>query len=567
LFHYSEPVQNLNGDALVGHFVQVLNPTTGAIVPIYLDANSTPIVTVSGVANMAKVDNNGMVDFYVGTSGASGYTVNVYGPDALTLKESVRNIPMIDLSPLINLTGMQNVATRTALASLLGVAGTAIYLTESGREGIFVFSSSNLSASVSADPSQYLYVAPATDPTGASGAWARKLDTTVGGGDRGTAASGNTDDLEVLRQFKGAADGTTAFYGERRRVFAQGTNNIDHARSLYIGTHNQVASPGVVANLDGIHCYTWSEANATATYATGIAVHCRMDANSHITNEADIFRAVSTAPSAGATIAKIVGFSVGDIGDATAVTTAVGVEVPDLQASSLAQGFRSLLNSGANKYAISCEGTAQSAFGGFVRVGTFGAPLYPLEVVNANANIVSDFNNSHATNPSGIRIRYSATAPNNSTNEFILCSDNVGTKFSVSSSGTITTVALTASSFVKSTGTAGIGYGTGAGGTVTQATNKSTGVTINKICGQITMNNAALAAGALVSFLVTNSTFVATDSVIVNLAGGKASTGTYECWIDGTGGGAFWITVKNISAGSLSEALVLNFAIIKGVAA
>jgi hypothetical protein len=42
----------------------------------------------------------------------------------------------------------------------------------------------------------------------------------------------------------------------------------------------------------------------------------------------------------------------------------------------------------------------------------------------------------------------------------------------------------------------GLGYSTGAGGAITQGTSKSTAVTLHKVCGSITMHNAALAAGA-----------------------------------------------------------------------
>ena len=61
------------------------------------------------------------------------------------------------------------------------------------------------------------------------------------------------------------------------------------------------------------------------------------------------------------------------------------------------------------------------------------------------------------------------------------------------------------------------------GGTVTQATNKTTGVTLNTESGQITMNDAALGAAAEASFTVTNA-----------------------------------------SAGNLSEAIVINFVALKG---
>jgi hypothetical protein len=107
------------------------------------------------------------------------------------------------------------------------------------------------------------------------------------------------------------------------------------------------------------------------------------------------------------------------------------------------------------------------------------------------------------------------------------------------------------------------GYGAGAGGVVTQATNKSTGVTLNKVSGQITMNNAALAAAAEVAFTLTNSAIAATDVVVVCIASGGTSA-SYATAITAVAAGSCEITVGNWSAGSLSEALVLNFVVIKG---
>jgi hypothetical protein len=68
-----------------------------------------------------------------------------------------------------------------------------------------------------------------------------------------------------------------------------------------------------------------------------------------------------------------------------------------------------------------------------------------------------------------------------------------------------------------------IGYASGAQGTVTQITSKSTGVTLNKSSGQITMNNASLAAGTTVLFTLTNSTLSAKDVLIVNVGSGGTS--------------------------------------------
>lgn len=111
-----------------------------------------------------------------------------------------------------------------------------------------------------------------------------------------------------------------------------------------------------------------------------------------------------------------------------------------------------------------------------------------------------------------------------------------------------------------------IGYATGAGGTQTQSTNKSTGVTLNKVCGQITMNNANLASGAEVSFTLTNSVIAATDCVVVNVASG-ATAGTYTVTVDAVSSGSCRITVGNHSATGQAEAIVLNFVVIKAVSA
>jgi len=112
---------------------------------------------------------------------------------------------------------------------------------------------------------------------------------------------------------------------------------------------------------------------------------------------------------------------------------------------------------------------------------------------------------------------------------------------------------------------AAVGYSTGTGGTVTQSTNKSTGVTLNKRCGQITMNNASLSAAAEVSFTLTNSYIASTDVVYVCIASG-ATAGAYNVQVDAVGSGSCRISVGNMSSGSLGEAIVLNFVVIKSSA-
>lgn len=116
-----------------------------------------------------------------------------------------------------------------------------------------------------------------------------------------------------------------------------------------------------------------------------------------------------------------------------------------------------------------------------------------------------------------------------------------------------------------SSATAGIGYSTGAGGTVTQLTNKGTGVTLNKSTGQITMNNATLNADTTVSFVLTNSAIAAGDILLVNhISGGTAGSYLLEAQ---SAAGTATIVVRNITTGNLGEAIVIAFAVIKAVTA
>lgn len=110
--------------------------------------------------------------------------------------------------------------------------------------------------------------------------------------------------------------------------------------------------------------------------------------------------------------------------------------------------------------------------------------------------------------------------------------------------------------------TAEIGYAASAQGAATQATSKSTGVTLNASAGQITMNNAALGATTNVAFTLTNSSITAKDVIIFNVAGGNATAGTYNVFTSTLAAGSATVVLRNISAGSLSEAVVLNYAII-----
>jgi hypothetical protein len=112
-----------------------------------------------------------------------------------------------------------------------------------------------------------------------------------------------------------------------------------------------------------------------------------------------------------------------------------------------------------------------------------------------------------------------------------------------------------------------IGYSTAAQGAVTQLTDKSTGVTLNKSAGRITMNNAALAGGAAVSFILTNSLISINDTIIVCVSSNTTGSalGAYTTYVSYLAAGSALITLRNLTtATSYSEAVIINFAIIHG---
>jgi len=132
--------------------------------------------------------------------------------------------------------------------------------------------------------------------------------------------------------------------------------------------------------------------------------------------------------------------------------------------------------------------------------------------------------------------------------------------------GVATGTSLAVSGLLTSSSpTAGIGYATGAGGAVTQSTDKSTTVASNTITTAITLNNAALAASTTVGFTFTNTTISGTDTVLCTHQSAGTSA-AYNCNAF-PGSGSAVISVRNVTLGSLSEAIVLRVTVIKSVSA
>jgi hypothetical protein len=135
--------------------------------------------------------------------------------------------------------------------------------------------------------------------------------------------------------------------------------------------------------------------------------------------------------------------------------------------------------------------------------------------------------------------------------------------------GVATGTSLAATGLLTSSGgTAGIGYATGAGGAVSQATDRTTGVTINKVSGAITTQATSLAAAGEVSFTVTNSTVAVGDTVIACIRSGPTTLGSTQVSVTTVAAGSFQLTLNNLHASVADTgAAIINFAVIKAVSA
>jgi hypothetical protein len=192
---------------------------------------------------------------------------------------------------------------------------------------------------------------------------------------------------------------------------------------------------------------------------------------------------------------------------------------------------------------------------GNVGIGTSSPNASGLTVYRATGAAIS-INNAATgtTGTSGFQLQGGSSGDAyiwNYSNSFIAIATNNTERARIDSSGNLLV-----------TNVAGLGYGTGAGGTVTQATNKATAVTLNRPTGRITTSNAALAANTTVTFLLNNSLIASDDVLVLDFDVGTLAS-NYQIW-SGGGAASRIICIRNITGSSLSDALFIRFAIIKG---
>jgi hypothetical protein len=218
---------------------------------------------------------------------------------------------------------------------------------------------------------------------------------------------------------------------------------------------------------------------------------------------------------------------------------------------------------------------------GFVGIGaTPSSAAQLLDLRGTNNGLTSDApvnilrftdtdTTSAANQPIGKIEFYNSDATNAAVGAYILSSsagvDGGGTiRFgAAANAATVAEICRVADTgFTMTKDTAGLGYGTGTGGAVTQVTSRTTGVTLNKTNGAITLVSAAGTA-TWQSFTVTNSTVAATDVVILSQ---KSGTDLYMLEVTAVAAGSFRISFAT-TGGTSTEQPVFNFAVIKAVAA
>lgn len=216
-------------------------------------------------------------------------------------------------------------------------------------------------------------------------------------------------------------------------------------------------------------------------------------------------------------------------------------------------GSISLDYSAANWYTMPSQtGNTSLAFSNWPTAGTAGTLRFRIVVSNISYTL---------TLPAAVSLGLNGLQGVSSNVITFTATGTYDFEFSTIDGGT--TVTVTDLSRPKlGSGQAAVGYSTGAGSTVTQATSRTTGVTINAYSGAITLVSAA-GSTSWQSFTVTNSLVAATDTVIVNQ---KSGTDLYQIHVTAVAAGSFRITFAT-TAGTTTEQPVLNFAVVKAVAA
>lgn len=154
-------------------------PVPGVSIYVYDDAGALDTLTAddaSPLANPLTSDENGLF-YFNAADGEKLLDVRFGGRTRYKQEILVGPIPTGPQGPPGD---VSQVATRAAMKAIaVPSAFKPVVLTEGRRRGLFAFETANHAADVALDIDEGIYIAPNSDPTGASGAWVRQYDGDV----------------------------------------------------------------------------------------------------------------------------------------------------------------------------------------------------------------------------------------------------------------------------------------------------------------------------------------------------------------------------------------------------
>lgn len=439
----------------------ILTQVGGVNYPTYQDsAGNTPLPNPIPLNSRGEISNSSGISTQLFLADGVTYTFTQFDSQGNQINQATFVTPSLSSSDLASPTGASHIgftkpdSTVTTLDQLGGVNGASLvgYTSVDG-------SHTDLSKlATTAGAGMIGYSQGSTYATGTVGKELQKIGTV----NLGALPAGTTVAVNPNKTFSGVSGGTTDFRGWVETVNATGTNAI-----AQVNVHNnqlELTTTGGVTSSFGTQSYIRAGlAGVGAINVTSMRVH-----DSHVANEGTGTINAATCYFADGVdlldgtgpIQLMQGFYCGDQGHASRVTQkAVGFHAGNMTSGApVTAAFYSEMQGGTGKWTFYSDSDAPNAFFGVTRIGDNTRPSDALEVkgfaklsqdgtitatgsyhelVSTRADYIVHFRNTNASTPQGIRLRFTAAAPNNTTQEFIRCEDSVGTRMVTYSNGNL----------------------------------------------------------------------------------------------------------------------------------
>lgn len=485
------------------------------------------------------------------------------------------NVINIDSS---NNLSILSIATLTALKAMAVPASSGFEVSVRGRnslldgyEGIFIWNSSNLSTEVTSDTQNGIYVPPNSDTTGSSGAWVRRdwkngYLNVLWFGLIGDNSTNNDTALSAVESF--APEYSTLFFPLRNggtyviTAYSWSSKVLRWIGESVIDTSGNAVSSSTIK---GSGSTVISLSNTSSRFSSIENMRILASAGNtaiNISNLGTILKNVTA--DGGAYGIKTLDCVAVEWDNVTAYGTTCGWQIyPGTGQVVNLNTFINVSTASRNSTGTACQiaGTATGSVANNIFIGLDCEQSNTglnITTSGALANTFINFWSEAFTGTSPVNINDVATSysifinPHNDSSGSI----NYGSYTVVHGSANIYSGYYT----LKLNG--GIsGYELGSGGAVIQTTSKTTAVTLNTACGQITTDNSLLGAGATAVFNLNNS-YITTNCILnLTLQSSGPTPGNYSVKVSDLSTGIAYIAIKNESSGDLSDAVLINYKI------